>query len=485
MGPNLSRLSLVPVVAASSVEQLTSKSFEQFVTGNERVLVSFNAPWCEHCQSLVPQLEKAAASLEHDGWHAASVDCEAEEFLCREYQIGIYPTVYAFSGSSSNFTVYNDFHNADAMELFARRWRRPLVSSLSSEHDVRDFRQADRITVIANIDDADLQSHTAFWNVAEVYHDEFSFACVSGFSAAASLDEDIPEPSIVLYRASDGERAMYQDVFDAEKIENFLIDNKLPLIVEVDLDVRIGNGIFSGKTPVAFLFAESKADRKHLAANLIPLAKATKERMVWAVVNPSKHGERASQLGLEPGQWPAFAIDDGSNGFQYAHSLRGDVRRLEEEIGEAVQKYFDGKLSPTVKSSADPTSQLDSVMDLVGSNHNETAYRASGDAVVLYYLPTCKHCQALMPTYQALATTVAQRCPGSSMVVAKIDSAAHDIWPGVRSVPTVRLFKAGDGDPITYQGDRTHEDLLRFLGEHSGQECARSLAASAVAHDEL
>lgn len=245
---------------------------------------------------------------------------------------------------------------------------------------------------------------------------------------------------------------------------------------------------FSGKTPVAFLFAESKADRKHLAAKLIPLAKATKERMVWAVANPSKHSERASQLGLEPGQWPAFAIEDASKGFQYAHSLRGDVRRLEEEIGEAVQKYFDGKLSPTVKSSADPTSQLDSVMDLVGSNHNETAYRASGDAVVLYYSsysPTCKHCQTLMPTYQAFATTVAQRCPGTSMVVAKMDSAAHDVWPGVRSVPTVRLFKAG-GDPITYQGDRTHEDLLRFVGEHSGQECARTLAASsAVAHDEL
>lgn len=162
---------------------------------NKVLIGTVNAPWCEHCQSLVPQLEKAAASLEHDGWHAASVDCEAEELLCREYQIGIYPTVYAFSGSSSNFTVYNDFHNADAMELFARRWRRPLVSSLSSEHDVRDFRQADRITVIASIDDADLQSRTAFWNVAEVYHDEFSFACVSGFSAAAVLDEDIPEPS--------------------------------------------------------------------------------------------------------------------------------------------------------------------------------------------------------------------------------------------------------------------------------------------------
>lgn len=193
----------------------------------------------------MPQLEKAAADLEHDGWHAASVNCDAEELLCREYQIGIYPTVYAFSGSSSNFTVYNGFHNADAMKIFARRWRRPLVSSLSSGNDVRDFRQADRITVIANIDEADLQSRTAFWNVAEVYHDEFSFACISGVSAAAGLDEDIPEASIVLYRASDRERAVYQDVFDAQKIEDFLIDNKLPLILEVDRDVRIGSGIVS------------------------------------------------------------------------------------------------------------------------------------------------------------------------------------------------------------------------------------------------
>ncbi|KAI7345832.1 hypothetical protein KC320_g8178 [Hortaea werneckii] len=485
MGHKLSRLSLLSTVAASGVEQLTSKSFEQFVTGNERVLVSFNAPWCEHCQALVPQLEKAAASLDHDGWHAASVNCDAEELLCREYQIGIYPTVYAFSGSSSNFTVYNGFHNADAMERFARRWRRPLVSSLSSGHDVRDFRQADRITVIANIDEADLQSRTAFWNVAEVYHDEFSFAYVFGASAAGDLDEDIPEASIVLYRASDGERAMYQDVFDAQKIEDFLIDNKLPLILEVDIDVRIGNGILSGKTPVAYLFAESKADRRHLGAKLIPLAKATKGKMVWAVVDPSKHSERASQLGLEPGPWPAFAIDDGITDFKYAHPSRGNVSRLEKEIGEVVQMYSDGKLSPTVKSSVDPTAQLESVLDLVGSNHNDTVYRATGDAVVLYYSPTCKHCQALMPTYQAFATTVTQRCPGESMVVAKMDSAANDVRPGVRSIPTIRLFKAGEDDPITYHGDRTHEDLFRFLAEHSGQECARGLDARAAAHDEL
>ena len=242
----------------------------------------------------------------------------------------------------------------------------------------------------------------------------------------------------------------------------------------------------SGKTPVAYLFAESKADRERLAAKLIPLAKATKGKMVWAVVDPSKHSERASQLGLEPGQWPAFAIDDGSSDFKYAHPSRGDVSRLEKEIGEVVHMYFDGKLSPTVKSSVDPTAQLESVMDLVGSNHNETVYRATGDAVVLYYSPTCKHCQALMPTYQAFATRVAQRCPEKSIVVAKMDSAANDVRPGVRSVPIIRLFKAGEDDPITYHGDRTHEGLLRFLAEHSGQECARSLGATREAgHDEL
>ena len=109
----------------------------------------------------------------------------------------------------------------------------------------------------------------------------------------------------------------------------------------------------SRKTPVAFLFAESKADREHLAAKLIPLATATKGQMVWAVVNPSKHIERASQLGLEPGPWPAFAIDDGGSGFQYAHSSRGSVSRLGKEIGEVVQKYFRSISEVFLKMAAD------------------------------------------------------------------------------------------------------------------------------------
>lgn len=45
MGHNLSRLSFISIATASSVDQLASKDFEQFVTGNERTLVS--------CASLI------------------------------------------------------------------------------------------------------------------------------------------------------------------------------------------------------------------------------------------------------------------------------------------------------------------------------------------------------------------------------------------------------------------------------------------------
>lgn len=48
----------------SNVIELTPSNFDKLVTNGDEVwVVEFFAPWCGHCQQLVPEYQKAANAL--------------------------------------------------------------------------------------------------------------------------------------------------------------------------------------------------------------------------------------------------------------------------------------------------------------------------------------------------------------------------------------------------------------------------------------
>lgn len=57
-----------------------------------------------------------------------------------------------------------------------------------------------------------------------------------------------------------------------------------------------------------------------------------------------------------------------------------------------------------------------------------------------------------------------------NVVIAKIDATANDIDPsfGIRGFPTLKLFRANEKkNPLDYNGDRTLEDMIKFLQQHA------------------
>jgi protein disulfide-isomerase A6 len=61
---------------SSGVVELTPSDFEDRVTGGDSIwIVEFFAPWCGHCQQLVPEYEKAATSL-RGIINVGAVDCD-------------------------------------------------------------------------------------------------------------------------------------------------------------------------------------------------------------------------------------------------------------------------------------------------------------------------------------------------------------------------------------------------------------------------
>ncbi|KAF9465620.1 hypothetical protein BDZ94DRAFT_1159654 [Collybia nuda] len=81
----------------SLVKMIDSKGFKKAMKANQTSMVAFVAPWCGHCQRMVPEYSKAALGL-HPLLPVYAVDCDANENkrLCADQGVKGFPTVKLF-----------------------------------------------------------------------------------------------------------------------------------------------------------------------------------------------------------------------------------------------------------------------------------------------------------------------------------------------------------------------------------------------------
>ncbi|CAK88849.1 unnamed protein product (macronuclear) [Paramecium tetraurelia] len=82
----------------SNVVILDADNFDAALMRFEVLLVDFYAPWCPHCQNLMPEFEKAATQFKEQQSiiTLGKVDCTHESVLCDEFKVRGYPTLRIF-----------------------------------------------------------------------------------------------------------------------------------------------------------------------------------------------------------------------------------------------------------------------------------------------------------------------------------------------------------------------------------------------------
>ncbi|CAH8351942.1 unnamed protein product [Eruca vesicaria subsp. sativa] len=89
----------VKVVVAESLDDMVFNS-------GKNVLLEFYAPWCGHCQKLVPILDEVAVSYQSDpSVVIAKLDATANDFPRDTFDVKGFPTIY-FRSASGNVVVY-------------------------------------------------------------------------------------------------------------------------------------------------------------------------------------------------------------------------------------------------------------------------------------------------------------------------------------------------------------------------------------------
>jgi len=112
------------------------------------LLIEFYAPWCVHCQHLMPVFKKTAALLEGVA-AVAAVNCERRENkrLCR--QIKGYPTLKLYSRVHDvNAETYNDEHKPDVIYRWVKRSLDPALIRLDSENYQTEVMESDDIWLV-------------------------------------------------------------------------------------------------------------------------------------------------------------------------------------------------------------------------------------------------------------------------------------------------------------------------------------------------
>lgn len=217
------------------VVELTESTIEAALVKYDHILVDFYAPWCQHCKSLAPELDKAAPQLA-DGVPpimVAKIDADKYRSMIEKYDISFYPTLKFFTNGYP--TDYDGPHSANALVTYVRRLTAPAIEVYSSESPLRKFLKTLEselpVFVGFGVEASSLEK------VAHKYRNRGWFAVLEEISNEAMMDFNFENQSaVVVLRGGDEVQDVFYGPFDGPELVNFIKRNLLALVTPLTLD---------------------------------------------------------------------------------------------------------------------------------------------------------------------------------------------------------------------------------------------------------
>lgn len=282
-------------------------------------------------------------------------------------------------------------------------------------------------------------------------------------------------PSIVFFRDFETEVNIYEGPADQESLQKFfkpLMVATLFKFTEDEIEAVFGQQ----QNTIVMFRTEEQADEPWVKS-YEQASKDLKGEFLFAYSDKTVEIQEklAEFMGVTDEDLPCIRMIMPANMTKYA----GDVSRSTwntEGIKIWLDRIRSGDLQPHMKSAEIPATNDGPVYELVGKEFNGQGRSASKDVFVKFYAPWCGHCKKLAPIWEELGEHFKDV---STFRVAKFDSTVNEANAiNIRGYPTLQLFKSGEQDGITYEGERDLESMIKWIEENSPN--VKSFRASAA-----
>jgi len=455
---------------------LTDTNFDEAISKYDHLLVEFYAPWCGHCKKLAPEYEKAAAVLseQEPPVTIAKVDATEQKELAERFGIQGFPTLYWFAHGAKQ--DYTGGRTEDTIVNWVKKRTGP--AAVEVDCDGMKAKTAEDKFVVSFFGEASGDSWDAFMKLAQdpAMSEKATFYHTADTACAANYGAE--ETGIALSRTFDESPLAYSGFVDYSGLLKWSKAATVPTLINFSEDFI--EPIFADHQNALILFSEE--DGTDYQGVFAQAAKDNQGEILFVTsgVSDGIQARLAEFIGVTSEDLPTLRlIQPAESMLKYVYE--GDVKGLTgDAVKEYVAQFKAGGLQPHLKSEPVPEPNDEPLTVLVGKNWDEIVKDSNKDVLVKYYAPWCGHCKALAPTWDSLATEVADI---SDLVIAKFDATANEVAGlDIRGYPTLKFYPKGDSEPVDYNGGRELDDFKKWLSENSA---AYKAARPEGAHEDL
>lgn len=465
-------LVFVASASASYVHEGTIANFKDLTRG-PLTLIHFYHSKSEECAQLDLTWREASKVLKETLVSFVRVDSIEHPELSSECNVNDHPTLKVFRHRQM-FDYPRDLGRSLAdVVAFVRRELAPPLVEFATPEALHEFliahhrEQNSTVAVVLSTAKKDDDASVGFLMHAKEFKASYVFAVLyrEGPSQVVMHKFFHDEPPEAIYQGPLNSKSKFGAWLEAES---------LPLLGRI----TEGNSkrYRARNLPFAWLFYDRRdITTTHTMGQIREVAKVLRGNMSFVLVDvtdPAKResmrmvygltGETLPALALElPGQlisaWPEDRSFDDPSPLQALDDLS---KFCHDFVTNRTLTRSKGR-NPT-----DPYNETTNLLTVVGNTVQELVVQAQKDVVLEIYSPWCGNCAQFQPTYEKLALRLKDSY--STVAVAQLDFTINSTPKGydVTEYPTIYFVPTGNA-PIQYRGDRSLEDLLRFVKTHA------------------
>jgi protein disulfide-isomerase A1 len=437
---------------------LETSTFDKALEDHDHILVEFYAPWCGHCKKLAPEYSQAAAILKKADPPVplAKVDATIEKDLATKFGIQGFPTLKWFvKGQESE---YKGGRTKQEIIDWVTKKTGPPSKLVETAEALAEMKKDAKVLVMffGTADSAAFQNYQS------------SASTIDGVSFGHSFNADLVAEHgsrVVMFKQFDEGRNDLDGEWTSDSFKSWLEEHRYELVMPFEGEEPIAR-IFQQENAALILFSDKDGEHNTVFQEF---AKANKGKIIFSVSRTNEGlGQRlAEYIGVTSENAPTIRLIHPTGGDLSKYEFPGQINQA--DLTEYLNKFKAGTLDRSYKSAAAPASNDEPVKVVVGTTFDDFVVNSGKDVLLEFYAPWCGHCKSLAPKYDEAAKKLLHL--SDKLTLAKIDATENEI-PGVaiQGFPTLKYWKAGNPNPVDYDGPRETDGIVDWIKKNSSFE---------------